>query len=491
MKTKKLKHVFFILSVLAIIFIIACSREFIEPPQASSLTVAQAKSWFLTREIAPVMMLKSSKAGKRTDCTPDWEHAFASNNDDYEVVEAPITSQIHFSFSTEESMDLSKKNNEPGFLNSSSHFIVQKNKRTGLQEGYIMTIIGDADYLKAKKFQISNNSYLRKDKDFSGYVLFHDIDGNFVNGWQYKNGKVSGSMTLASPNQSSFKLKVAPILQTCQVITVYEYYVDDPSIITIIGEYISCNTSGGGYAGGGNGGGGSGSGAASPPAPNNIGVNFYENKCVRAIYDKLMEGSTLSKATYEFLDESSGDLIWGIGDLGPKDSGITVPSANQYTIDITLDRKVCNTSSGIYIAQVMIHEALHAEMWRKLNSVGGEKGLSPNNFPELFNAYEKENIDLGTPQHNAIADLYRNTIKDALRDYVARSNIYPKSEEEYDALSWAGLIGTRAWTEFSSKAENANNVDYINRTIQFFFEKKEIWENTDCINKKINNNLPL
>src|ERR1035437_5205923 len=159
MKTKKLKHVFVILSVLAIVFMIACTRESIEPPTTSSLTVAQAKLWFLTREIAPVMMLKSSNAGKKTDCTPDWEQAFAGNNDDYEVVRAPITSQTHFSFSTAESMELGKKNNELGFLNSSSRFIVQKNKKTGLQAGYIMTIIGDADYLKARKYQVTNNSY--------------------------------------------------------------------------------------------------------------------------------------------------------------------------------------------------------------------------------------------------------------------------------------------------------------------------------------------
>lgn len=333
MKTKRLKQVFVILSVLAIVFLIACTREFIEPPMTSSLTVAQAKSWFLTREITPVMMLKSSTAGKKADCTPDWEHAFTSSNDDYEVVEIPITSQTQFSFSTEESMDLSKKNNESGYRNSNSRFIIQRNKRTRLQEGYIMTIIGDADYLKANNFQVSNNSYLRKDKDFSGYVLFHDIDGNFVNGWQYRKGKVSRSMTLVSPNQSSFKLKTAPVLEMCQIITIYDYYIDDPSNITIIDQYISCSTSGGGgYAGSGNSGGSGGGSEGSTGAYmaaflagfnpdlflNNVKPILEEkDKCtgVQAMWNQYPNNEVQG-----FLTQDNQIILVGIGDLTSTES---------------------------------------------------------------------------------------------------------------------------------------------------------------------------
>jgi hypothetical protein len=47
-----------------------------------------------------------------------------------------------------------------------------------------MTMVGDKQYLETKKFKLWQNNYLKKDKDFSGLVLFHNLEGAFVNGWR-------------------------------------------------------------------------------------------------------------------------------------------------------------------------------------------------------------------------------------------------------------------------------------------------------------------
>jgi hypothetical protein len=201
----------FLLVPLAIVIAISCTKELMNVPK-DALTIEKAKAWYEMQKTTPVLMLKSSTADKKADCTPDWKNAFASNNDDYEVVEATLTSLSQFTFVPKENMDIYKKTNDKSYLISNSRIVIQKNKKTGLRDVYIMTIIGDADYIKTKKNEFSANSYLKKDKDFSGYVLFHNSDGNLLNGWQFRKGKVIGIMTLKSTNQASLRLKLtAPI----------------------------------------------------------------------------------------------------------------------------------------------------------------------------------------------------------------------------------------------------------------------------------------
>ena len=40
---------------------------------------------------------------------------------------------------------------------------------------------------------------MKKDKDFAGMVFFHTVTGEFVNGWQMKQGKVTGKLNWTFP----------------------------------------------------------------------------------------------------------------------------------------------------------------------------------------------------------------------------------------------------------------------------------------------------
>lgn len=39
-------------------------------------------------------------------------------------------------------------------------------------------------------YRMRRNTYLHRDRALSGYVLFHNLDGTFSNGWEYKHGQV-------------------------------------------------------------------------------------------------------------------------------------------------------------------------------------------------------------------------------------------------------------------------------------------------------------
>ena len=59
---------------------------------------------------------------------------------------------------------------------------------------YAMTIIASPSYLSANPGELRNNTYQKKDKDFEGVVFFNKMDGTFVNGWHFQNGKVTGQL---------------------------------------------------------------------------------------------------------------------------------------------------------------------------------------------------------------------------------------------------------------------------------------------------------
>lgn len=41
---------------------------------------------------------------------------------------------------------------------------------------------------------MGKNSYLYREPDFDGKVLFYELNGTFINGWKYTNGKITGSI---------------------------------------------------------------------------------------------------------------------------------------------------------------------------------------------------------------------------------------------------------------------------------------------------------
>jgi hypothetical protein len=497
----------FLLVLLAIVIAISCTKELMNVPK-DALTIEKAKAWYEMQKTTPVLMLKSSKADKKENCIPDWDKASASSNDDLEVVEAPLTSD-NFSYYTKESLALSKEKNEQGYLNSNSRIVIQKNKRTGIRDYYIMTIIGETDYLKTNNLKISKNSYLKKDKDFSGYVLYHNIDGSFVNGWKLSQGKVIGSLTKSSLDQATFRLKLYSPTSNSGSPTdciQYTFYVTTHTEVPIgiidgevaylswsqteiLDQYIVCSTITGGI--------GladptvnsqtSGSTSSTNSALPIILAYLKENPCVNSIYSNLMTKNTLTNLVKEFQGFSNGNLTWRIGDLSSPNTIYSSPKAGEtsnydsWNVQIILDRNYCNTASGFAITQIIIHEALHAMFFEQLNSIGGTTNLSGNNFIALFNYYEDKYPNGFTAQHALIADQYRETIISGLKEYDAANKITGRFEDDYQALSWTGLMKTNAWNNFYR--DNPNLAEKYIGIMQFFFGKKESFE--DCGNKQL------
>jgi hypothetical protein len=142
-----------------------------------------------------------------------------------EVVETHIVTNGGFGFATENAYDQWKATDNAGFITSLTRLVVMKYKKSGEMVSFLMTIVGDKEYLETKCFEMWDNTYLTKDKDFSGLVLFHSLEGAFVNGWRFDNGKPTATLIQGTNSDLPIKLKST----TCYTITIYEItysYVD-------------------------------------------------------------------------------------------------------------------------------------------------------------------------------------------------------------------------------------------------------------------------
>ncbi len=145
----------------------------------------------------------------------------------------------------------------------------------------------------------------------------------------------------------------------------------------------------------------------------------------------------------------------------------TVPPDN-YNITIKVNTNNL-TRPNLSIARTIVHEIIHAEMYRKIMSIlnnGGnlegvtqaewKRRLSQGDYPGIFDFYKRHGID--KMQHEQMASFYRNTITEILKEFQPGLN-----QNIYESLAWEGLKNTTEWNSLSGSEKNS-----INKTINNF-----------------------
>ena len=136
------------------------------------------------------------------------------------------------------------------------------------------------------------------------------------------------------------------------------------------------------------------------------------------------------------------------------------PQVNGRTIEgnpikIQLNGNRFSNRNELEVARTLFHELIHAEMYRKIQSVGGRENLNIDNFPGLFDYYSRYfkvrqrngtwHYPNGTPQHNLMAEHYIGFITDALMEYDGVAKQDQQLRSLYEALAWMGLEITTVW----------------------------------------------
>ncbi|GAA3564313.1 hypothetical protein [Snuella lapsa] len=241
--------------IVLLLLVYSCQKdqELFDDSTNASFGIEEARTWFEANN-SPIILLSGlgnenakSSEEKKTDkpivFQNDWEHAFTSKKGHLEVVEVALKSMGRIGHASMNSYNKWRETNNRDYFLSLSRLVIIKNKNDNSIESYIMTMVGETSYIEKKKFQQWNNTYLKKDNDYSGMVLFYTVMGDFVNGWELTNGKVTGKVTKGESKSSTVSktastAKSSSDCQTYYGITTYEQCTDWYSIGETDDEYF-------------------------------------------------------------------------------------------------------------------------------------------------------------------------------------------------------------------------------------------------------------
>lgn len=196
----------------------------------------------------------------------------------------------------------------------------------------------------------------------------------------------------------------------------------------------------------------------------------------KCVYDKL-EGNDLRNKTIQRFDGEKAPvhLILELTDISDPNVGGETDYGNSYNITISLDNDYMNNTPSLFVALIILHEAIHADIYSKIKTRGGlyynsstftwELNGEAANFPTLFDYY---NNYPNNPHHNFMADYYREAMEKGLKDYANANGLnYPN--QLYKDLAWAGLQGTDSWSNmFADPAYTASEQKRIIKAINDF-----------------------
>jgi hypothetical protein len=204
-----------------------------------SFSVKNARSYFYnTLRKAQEAKAKVSTLQKKDKIYPYWYYAYEATTPKYSFVEVPITGDETRSYTARASSDqLASATENLQVLNGSLRRLVMYKDKNGVIGEHIITYIPDLAYLKKHHNDISHNQINKLDKDYSGYLRYSSIDGNYLFMLRIKNGRTIGKHS-ANKSKAGKNKKVAgtsTLEEICDVIHWVEweqectsYYPDGP-----------------------------------------------------------------------------------------------------------------------------------------------------------------------------------------------------------------------------------------------------------------------
>lgn len=137
------------------------------------------------------------------------------------TVEAVMTGTKYSTFMLSEVREKYKATKDARYKQSMTRLVVETDIETGKVQAFTMTIVPSLRYLEQTNFKPFFNTYVKRDKHFDGWILFHEIDGRFANGWQYSDGKITHTISKADISVEDYNLLKAQTrgaYQICEMV---------------------------------------------------------------------------------------------------------------------------------------------------------------------------------------------------------------------------------------------------------------------------------
>ena len=150
--------------------------------------------------------------------------------------------------------------------------------------------------------------------------------------------------------------------------------------------------------------------------------------------------------------------------------GQTSYRSDSKVLQIKISSSQMTNSRALQVARTLLHEYIHAEMFRKLYTAYPTSGEIL--FRATFENYEGEEF-AASAQHETMAALYVNLMRDALKDfhkkvlvgdynYLTDNGANPLPDDFYEALAWQGLKinDVKAWVDLPQFRKDEINAAY-------------------------------
>jgi hypothetical protein len=313
---------------------------------------------------------------------------------------------------------------------------------------------------------------------FTGIIIMTRLNGDFVRAYKLKNNdyvidlvpikKDATSKSSNSLDEEAIGLQEVIVINDFKKTSYTFVPMIDGSNKTVsdLEDYYWLKSGGGG--------------ASSEPVVEEEIINELTGKakCLNDLLDKNGD-SFVKNLLANFEGESefniqivSKDNVFST-ETGLEINGKTLPPKNNVIV-IEISTSRTNLNSSLDGARTILHEYIHADIFRKLNTTTGttEERLD---FKNTYEAYGN--------QHGTIAGLYLNSMKEALKgfhktalidDYNKYINNYGEAPSDafYEALAWSGLRenNVKAWADLPAEKKSAiealaNRVDGFSRTV--------------------------
>ena len=403
----------------------------------TSFSISEVREWYMAQLTA------TNKYDLNQFMTFDWEAASETATDEGPLLLVPI----------HDSYDMFKENKYQGYR----RLLVRQ--QDGKLQAQVAELLvegkADAEVLTEvfTRTAPTGGEPAKLNNPLSGYVFWYDKYYEYLNGTGYTSGV---------PTTTGAKLAVIR-----SGVCIEYYLASDGSYITTI-----C---GGDVGTGGTGLGGddhSGSGANYNPLPNHGQTSGWSGgagsspltgmPAVLARYDANIDDSQLAPCLSIVLSQLKGltpgqigiiimqfaghkpgynwTMVNAAGGLPVGTAGATSQSFDPQTgiVYTRFDVGQLGDATNLFLAQLVMHEAVHAYLVAYLNNDPASYG---QDYPQLADIYRR-NGNMNAAQHDQMVTSFINGIAAALMQY-GQSQGYNLSAQFYHDLAWGGLAGNR------------------------------------------------
>lgn len=151
---------------------------------------------------------------------PFWQESYTGQNEKEKTVETVLNTIKRKRFVTPEAELKYQETGDLRYLQCMTRLIIKTDIKTQKTIGFFMTIIPSIEYLEYTKFYPFCNTYTKRSSHFDGLIIYHELNGQFANGWKYTDGKIIGKI---SEDDESINPLTRAVDNNCEIICTPTY----------------------------------------------------------------------------------------------------------------------------------------------------------------------------------------------------------------------------------------------------------------------------